>query len=275
MILKEMKTLLREMFVASMAKIIIRSDTDGDMKINLDELPMLALRLKIELETYGMNLDVNKFIAMIKEDNDIPSALRLFGEVLFEVQSNESDAGNNDINGLPFFKLLDDQRERKMMHEEMVSMVDVHEKYTRGSVDVARGKRSSLLSISYEKYRRKKSIVNSVKRKHSNLSEPDHTEPTIKTLTPTLISWGEAKQESMRSVLTEPDHTEPAMTTPRPISSTKEESTRSLISTTSLDATDAEFHNSTVDLRYSELPDMMLHAAACAAASLDDSKDYS
>ena len=39
------------------------------MKIDLEELPLLSLRLQIQLEPYGIKLDASKFKAMIKEDN--------------------------------------------------------------------------------------------------------------------------------------------------------------------------------------------------------------
>jgi len=45
------------------------SDKDGDMKIDSKELPLLSLRLQIQLEPYGIKLDTNKFEAMILEDN--------------------------------------------------------------------------------------------------------------------------------------------------------------------------------------------------------------
>ena len=39
------------------------------MKIDLKELPLLSLRLQIQLEPYGIKLDTSKFVDMIKEDN--------------------------------------------------------------------------------------------------------------------------------------------------------------------------------------------------------------
>ncbi len=39
------------------------------MNIAPKELPLLGPRLQIQLEKYGINLDTNKFEAMIREDN--------------------------------------------------------------------------------------------------------------------------------------------------------------------------------------------------------------
>ncbi len=39
------------------------------MNIAPKELPLIGPRLQIQLEKYGINLDTNKFEAMIREDN--------------------------------------------------------------------------------------------------------------------------------------------------------------------------------------------------------------
>jgi len=68
-ILNEMKTNLKQTFVAAVASIVIQSDVDGNMKIDLKELAILTLRLQAHLEPLGLELDTHKFEAMIKEDN--------------------------------------------------------------------------------------------------------------------------------------------------------------------------------------------------------------
>jgi len=62
-------SLILLILLTKLDQIVIRTDTDGDMKISTKELPLLALRLQILLEPYGINLDTNKFQAMIEEDN--------------------------------------------------------------------------------------------------------------------------------------------------------------------------------------------------------------
>lgn len=68
-LLSAMKSNLRQVFVTSMAKVVMRSDTDGDMKIDLKEVSLLSLRLQIQLSPYGIKLDTAKFEAMVREDN--------------------------------------------------------------------------------------------------------------------------------------------------------------------------------------------------------------
>ena len=49
--------------------ILLPFSEDGDMKLDLKELPLLSLRLQIQLEPFGIKLDTHKFEAMIREDN--------------------------------------------------------------------------------------------------------------------------------------------------------------------------------------------------------------
>ncbi len=39
------------------------------MKIDKKELPLLSMRLQLNLETYGIKLDTHLFEAMVMEDN--------------------------------------------------------------------------------------------------------------------------------------------------------------------------------------------------------------
>ena len=48
------------------------------MKIDSKELPLLSLRLQIQLEPYGIKLDTNKFEAMILEDNGEQNSCHYF-----------------------------------------------------------------------------------------------------------------------------------------------------------------------------------------------------
>ena len=50
-------------------KMFVSKIADGDMKIEVKELPVLSLRLQIQLDPYGIKLDTRKFETMIREDN--------------------------------------------------------------------------------------------------------------------------------------------------------------------------------------------------------------
>lgn len=71
---------LRTVFAAEVMKITLRSDKDGDMKIDLKEGYTLALRLKIHLNTYGINLDSEMFYSMLEQDNSIENIVKFCAE---------------------------------------------------------------------------------------------------------------------------------------------------------------------------------------------------
>lgn len=74
-----------------MAKLILRSDTDGDMKIDPSQGKMLALRLKIQLEPHGIDLDAVRFQQLLDDDNDIGSILKFCAEVLYPEAKAKND----------------------------------------------------------------------------------------------------------------------------------------------------------------------------------------
>lgn len=238
-VLSTLKANLRQTFVTAMASIVIRSDTDGDMKIGLQDLPLLSLRLQIQLDPYGITLDTDKFEAMIREDNDISNVLKFCGEVLFEgdqekneedgsvsgdhseqtfnfeehckslekeatagmstsnkvsmVKANdkyrtsmkkilEGDLQNNEEDGCissdnteqsfnfeEFCKSLDEEEQPKMSFNEKLSMVVATDKYSKGSVEVARGKRMTLMPCHCVKVMRRKTILKEVKKRQTKL----------------------------------------------------------------------------------------------------------
>ena len=56
----------------------LTSEADGNMKIDLKELPVLSLRLSMHLEQLGIELDMGMFEDMIREDNGKSSCIFLF-----------------------------------------------------------------------------------------------------------------------------------------------------------------------------------------------------
>ena len=55
-----------------MARAFISSEfLQGDMTVDLKNLPVLMLRLQIQLQSHGMSLDTQKFSEMVEKDNDV------------------------------------------------------------------------------------------------------------------------------------------------------------------------------------------------------------
>eukprot|EP01082_Thalassiosira_pseudonana_P004843 g4167.t1 g4167 contig15:479678-481380(+) len=205
-ILKQMKINLRQSFVSELAKIVMRSDTDGDMKIDPKEAPLLALRLKIQLTPFGVELDTNRFEAMIKEDNDIGNVMKFCGEVLFAMTMNDDEEEDDDYDDgvdseLTFEDLCkqiaeeEDAGFHEMTTEDKMSMISVQDKFSKGSVEVARGKRMTLMPTKDKGESRRKTIVKeahrratkmAVRRATLNLNQPKvsfgHRQPQEQTL---------------------------------------------------------------------------------------------
>ena len=172
---------LRETFVAEMTRLIIRSDKDNDMTINVKESRTLALRFKVQLQPHGVELDPDKFQRMIEEDPSIPNILKFCAEVLYpEVklasETNEEASSSSEFEYAsdgeedPIFESLSrshgskpvtfaeycealsrlptmeiDKAFGKMTTEDKLSMFTAHDTYSKGSVEVARGSRMSVL----------------------------------------------------------------------------------------------------------------------------------
>ncbi len=114
---------------------------------------------------------------MIQEDNDIGAVMRFCGNILFEETMHQDAADDNTSVGSEltfdfdaFCRQLDDDARNKMSHAEKVSMVTVGEKFSQGSVEVARGKRMTLLPTQNNMEERRKTIMKEVKRRQTRLT---------------------------------------------------------------------------------------------------------
>mmetsp|Transcript_11389 Transcript_11389/g.24702 ORF Transcript_11389/g.24702 Transcript_11389/m.24702 type:complete len:401 (-) Transcript_11389:206-1408(-) len=182
LLLSKMKNNLKETFVAGVLKIVIRSDTDGDMKIDLKELPLLSIRLQLHLDPYGIKLDKHMFETMIKEDNDISNVLKFCGDVLYGDDEDE-DNGNDDVSVdsqvtfdfEAFCQEIDEDSPHRMSRNERRSMVTIDEKFSKGSVEVARGHRMTLHKPSNQKEMRKKTILEEVNRRQTKVTNHKHS----------------------------------------------------------------------------------------------------
>mmetsp|Transcript_19934 Transcript_19934/g.43336 ORF Transcript_19934/g.43336 Transcript_19934/m.43336 type:complete len:418 (-) Transcript_19934:174-1427(-) len=181
-ILNEMKTNLKQTFVAAVASIVIQSDVDGNMKIDLKELAILTLRLQAHLEPLGLELDTHKFEAMIKEDNDISTVLRFCSEVFYEgdVDDDEASVGSDVTFDFETFcnSLDDDQSHLKMSRSEKLSMIRINDRFTQGSVETARGHRATLSKAKSKGEVRRDSYFKEVS-KHQHIIETHHVEKQV------------------------------------------------------------------------------------------------
>ena len=93
-----------------------------DLKVDLKHLPLLMLRLQIQLNAHGMRLDTRKFSDMIRRFNDVGSILKICGDML---TADDQDYFDTD-------------------------MITLDQKHSKGSVEAARGNAPHLIEVKYE-----------------------------------------------------------------------------------------------------------------------------
>jgi len=182
LLLNRMKMSLKETFVAGVLKIVLRSDADGDMKIDLKELPLLSIRLQLHLDPFGIKLDTNMFENMIKQDNDVTNVLKFCGDVLYgDDEDADSDSDDDSVDSQvtfdfeAFCKEIDEDSPSKMSRKERRSMLTVDAKFSKGSVEVARGNRMTLHKTSNQQDMRKKTILKEVNRRQTKVVKRKHS----------------------------------------------------------------------------------------------------
>jgi hypothetical protein len=141
--------------------------------MDLKEGHLLALRLKIELEAHGIELDADRFQQVLEDDNDIAQILKFCGKVLYP--ESQKKGQTEDLESLAlsyedsscsedddfavlgdtapvrkptsfagFCRMLEEDlrvecNDVKMTKEDKLSMICLSKKYTSGSVAAARG----------------------------------------------------------------------------------------------------------------------------------------
>ncbi|KAL7508730.1 hypothetical protein ACHAXN_006070, partial [Cyclotella atomus] len=139
-ILSKQKSNLKQTFVSDMARAFISSEfLLGDMKVDLKNLPVLLLRLQIQLNSHGMRLDTEKFTEMVRRDNDVGTILKMCGDML-----SVNDKGSID--------------------PDTMDMVTLDQQYSKGSVEAARGKAPQLMEAKLD---HRNTVVRDVSRRLS------------------------------------------------------------------------------------------------------------
>ena len=173
--------------MVDMTKSILESDKTNSMVIDMEEAPLLVLRLRIRLEKHGVYLDHGKFLAMLEDDNDVMTVLKFCREALQIVDEGDdlNDAvGIYQQQDLPFDdfcqQMIDTDEmmvireafgKSEMMKLALGGMISVSNDYVNGSVEVARGKRMSVMSKGVDVGDRRlgrKRILKEVKRRMDN-----------------------------------------------------------------------------------------------------------
>lgn len=147
-----------------MAKFLIGADRNNDMKVDMRDVPILALQLKIHLEAHGIVLDTDKFEIMLSQNNDISHVLKFCSHILFEEEKEKDEEIEDEIDSADY-RELSSVKEEELDMDDMVDMFEVQDKYTRGSVAVARGTRMTLMNAPASCNRRRTTVLKKARRK--------------------------------------------------------------------------------------------------------------
>jgi hypothetical protein len=131
--LLQMRKYLREIAMVDITRIVMLCDRNNDMKISERELSDLVLALRIRLEAQGIDLDINKFKAMVRKDDDITHIITGMGKIMFDDEAEQLDQDR--------LSAAISSREEE---EDLVSMFAIQDRFTGGSVAAARGSSVSL-----------------------------------------------------------------------------------------------------------------------------------
>jgi len=129
--LMQMRKCLREVAMADITRIVMVYVRD--MKICEKELSDLVLALRIRLEAHGIDLDVDKFKAMVRKDDDIAHIITELGKIMFDDETENLDQDR-----------LSAAVSSSEEEENLMSMFAIQDRYTRGAVAKARGSSISL-----------------------------------------------------------------------------------------------------------------------------------
>jgi len=76
-VLQKMRENLRQRVVQDIIGIVIKSDKDNDHSIDQQEAKMLALKIRIHVQEYGVVLDIDKFLKAIGNDATVPGVINM------------------------------------------------------------------------------------------------------------------------------------------------------------------------------------------------------
>jgi len=133
-ILEKMKDNLRQRIVQDIISIVVQSDRDNDQTIDKNEGKVLALKIRLQLQEYGVEFDSEKFMKVIEKNPTVPGVIAVVQKLLpagkEEVEDDEGADYDSDF----------DSDEESDEEDEMYDMFYMSEEAeaSRGSVAGAR-----------------------------------------------------------------------------------------------------------------------------------------
>ena len=116
-ILDQMRENLRSKIVQDIIHIVIKSDVNNDQKFCKVESKMLALKIRIQLQEYGVEFDEMKFYKVMNENPTVPRVIKIVQKLVPAVGDDESAASSEseedeDDDDYDMFRLTSDKSVR-------------------------------------------------------------------------------------------------------------------------------------------------------------------
>jgi hypothetical protein len=142
-ILSKMRTNLQQRIAQDIITLILKSDKDNDSTIDRFESKILALRIRLHLQEYGVEFDAAKFMIAIRKDPSVKGVMSLAMKLLDHGDGgsdNEGEQTKNDDDIFDMFYLAsDDSDSRRSIFDRRQSDVSYnHSRMSTMSSDSSR-----------------------------------------------------------------------------------------------------------------------------------------
>jgi hypothetical protein len=114
---------LRRRIAQDVVRIVISSDTDGDGSISRNEAKGLSLKIKLQLETYGVEFDMDKFLKVVGMSPTVAKVIAIAQRLLpseDDVKNNDEDEGFDSDDMDMFYIVEDDNGSVSVTSEDII-----------------------------------------------------------------------------------------------------------------------------------------------------------
>eukprot|EP00986_Skeletonema_menzelii_P013083 scaffold7431_cov228-Skeletonema_menzelii.AAC.3 len=95
-VLDQMRENLRSKIVQDIIHIVIKSDVNNDQKFCKVESKMLALKIRIQLQEYGVEFDEMKFYKVMNENPTVPRVIAIVQKLIPDLSRDDESAASSD-----------------------------------------------------------------------------------------------------------------------------------------------------------------------------------
>ena len=95
-VLDQMRENLRSKIVQDIIHIVIKSDVNNDQKFCKVESKMLALKIRIQLQEYGVEFDEMKFYKVMNENPTVPRVIAIVQNLIPDLSRDDESAASSD-----------------------------------------------------------------------------------------------------------------------------------------------------------------------------------